>query len=131
MKRNMALVRAILEAVEATPDLQRPKIDAALGDYDPVAVDAHVALLVDANFLVVENRPIGTPRQATIRRLTWQGYEYLDGLRNPPIAGEVLEWRPPSASGEEVAAAFVKQLDRVRDRVLGPNATRAEALEHV
>lgn len=144
MKRNMELVRAILEAVEETPAYHKPSFAELLGHSAdggreaPVRcerneVDAHLELLIDGGLLEGSvTRTIGATRGTTITvsRLTWKGYDYLDALRNPPTFGHLIE-APAQLSAAEITREVVRHIDKVRDRTLGPNATRAAALERV
>ena len=89
MKRDPDLIRTILLAVEATPagePISNNDIEAE--GHDPVEVSEHVQLLHQAGFLEVtisqELKPRGS-RTCFIRRITWNGHEYLDTIRDPRI----------------------------------------------
>jgi hypothetical protein len=85
MKRDMDLIREILQAVEASPT-GTVKYPFALPDRDEAAVYYHVYLLCNAGLLDGMNisrvDSDGGPAWAP-SNLTWAGHEFLDASRDP------------------------------------------------
>ncbi|MGF6604692.1 hypothetical protein P3T23_009448 [Paraburkholderia sp. GAS448] len=81
-KRDLVLVRRILEHVEANTSIQiPPKLEFRTFDgYDQGVVVLHIVLLREAGFIVahVDAR---SEVNVSIERLTWAGYIFLDELR--------------------------------------------------
>jgi hypothetical protein len=126
MKRNLMLVRAILEAVEVTPAYHKPSFDDLLGlraeigretkRYSRTDIDTHLVLLIEGGLLT------GCAQTIRVERLTWAGHDYLDALRNPP---------PRPGSAKSITDAFVRQLDSAKHATGGINSTRADGLERL
>lgn len=83
MKRDMELVRAILNEIEekAEPTARNKKI--SIDGYDDAMVDAHVELLIEADLIkgtVLRggNGLIGS----MVERLTWNGHEFVNVSRD-------------------------------------------------
>lgn len=98
MRRDSDLIRAILLAIEKDDRcevLRLPDIDG----FDDEAVHFHARLLVEKGFLKTYF-PDRTGRQPWVCiRLTWEGYDFLDNIRDPLIwrsvkhaAGKVGSW---------------------------------------
>jgi hypothetical protein len=84
MLRDSNLIRTILLAIEAADDaelLTMPRIPG----HDRAEVHFHVRLLVEAGLAhaVAETRYRG--RDWLALRLSWQGYDYLDSIRDPAV----------------------------------------------
>lgn len=90
MKRDLDLIREILLAAESNrpgEDLNHNSVD--LGESIDV-VAAHVELLVDAGYVdahVSKDHAYGY-RKWFVYRLTMQGHDYLDSVRDPEIYRE-------------------------------------------
>jgi len=88
MRRDSNLIRAILLAVEADAHcevLRLPRIDG----YSHEAVHFHVHLMVEKGFIQTpfEQRNIRQPWVCL--RLTWEGYDFLENIRDPVVWREV------------------------------------------
>ena len=87
MKRDMELVRDILLKTEAlVPDATlEPK---AFGeDYDPVVAE-HVRWLEEAGYIrasLINVEGVGYPVQFEVFRLTWEGADFLDVVRDAKV----------------------------------------------
>ena len=88
MKRDMDFVRELMIAIERDPDysgqgIYLPDGPEELGlsgrTYDELSY--HLMLLIEAGFL---DGGLGG-RMPTIRRLTWNGHEFLEAVRDPSI----------------------------------------------
>ena len=87
MKRNMELVRAILLQVEANTD---GKIDLNLPNYQANDIGLHVELMIECRLLkgtvlASSDGPSHEILSYMIRRMTWDGYEFLEVARNDTL----------------------------------------------
>ena len=79
MSRNKVLLRKILCDAEHRASAEEP-ITIQIDDYAPGVVSEHIHLAVEAGFLEAERAaPSG---QWLVKRLTWDGHEELDRMRN-------------------------------------------------
>jgi hypothetical protein len=93
MKRDMDLVRAILFAIEESESSNVPT-DLSIPNYSKMQIDYHLELLSDANLINSLGITPATERSysmATPRRLTWQGHEFLDAIRNETVWNKTKE----------------------------------------
>jgi hypothetical protein len=86
MERDMDLVRELLIAVERDQRLDGPDTldfesasEFGLESYPDAKVAYHLRLLIDARFLDGEVPDEDLPG-ITVRRLTWEGHEFLDNI---------------------------------------------------
>jgi hypothetical protein len=88
MKRDIALLRKILEAVEAGP--WRPE-KLQIDGHSFEEMSFHVWLLRNAGYLMASESAGNLPGEgkgaAKIECLTWAGYDYLDRLRKDSASG--------------------------------------------
>ena len=81
MRRDMDIIRLLLlqhESGEDLPELEKHPIE---------LVVYNLALMVDAGFLVgniIEDHE-GSPVGASIIRMTWEGHDFLDSIRDPSV----------------------------------------------
>lgn len=106
MKRDMDLIRAILLRLEESENAHNgTKVLSDLAD--DRAVSAHLKMLEDAGFLEnYEVRPFAG-KMLTLRhgwRITWQGHEFIDTVRDPEI------WRKTKSGAEKVGSWSMKLL---------------------
>jgi len=106
MRRDSDLIRAILlviEADERSDVLCIPKIEG----YDDDAIDCHTRLLVEKGFLntYFPDRARGQPWVCI--RLTWEGYDFLDNVRDPVV------WRAVKRSAKKVGSWSIETLSAV------------------
>ena len=80
MKRDMDLIRLLLLRQES--DEEAAKSIAA--SYDLRTVAYHDAMVIEAGFVhgIIATDENGLPRGASMLRLTWEGYEFLESIRN-------------------------------------------------
>jgi hypothetical protein len=90
MKRDMELVRSILQQVESKPPGFSAQWDTGAHTQDEFF--EHVKLLKDAGLLEADVTPIdrGTVI-AYPKRLTWAGHEFLDSIKNDTVWDKVKE----------------------------------------
>ncbi len=86
MKRNWDTIRELLLETESL----KPEAVIVLGDFDPERVyeiSYHAELLEEAGLVHASiSKTLGSgPTQFHIYRLTWQGHEFLDSIRNDSI----------------------------------------------
>lgn len=84
MRRDSDLIRTILLSVEAEPRCEVFSLSRITG-YADDAVHFHTRLLVEKGFLrtYFPDRSDGQPWLCI--RLTWEGYDFLDAVRDPVI----------------------------------------------
>ena len=92
MKRDMDLVRKILLAVEEEDGFEadwRPQID----EYSFEEIVYHVELMIDADLLDADIQRFygGDPPSIYLRRMTWEGHEFLDAARNESVWNQAKE----------------------------------------
>ena len=80
MKRDMALIRLVLLAVEAGEDPDK------IEGYDSDAIRYHQALVIEAG--LAEGKMLDdlsnttqVPANVFIKKLTWQGHEFIDLMK--------------------------------------------------
>ena len=86
MKRDMDLIREILLLVEG----RKPKqpMDVEIDGRDRQEIFGHVQLLQEAG--LVEASFMGGPI-SEVHRLTWDGHEFLDSVRDPTVWAKVTK----------------------------------------
>jgi hypothetical protein len=117
MKRDMDLVRELLIQIESNPVLDGSKWmtpsspeEIGIQDRSIEEVAYHLDLLVEAHLV----RGFPGQRMATISKLTWQGHEFLDDIRDHDIwskTKERIKGLPTIAIGivAEIAKAEIKK----------------------
>src|ERR1700730_526538 len=100
MKRDMDLIRDLLIGLEAdsrldgqgwlTPDATENLGVIGLSEHSTQEVAYHLNLLIEAG-LVRGNYGIGKEGMPAISKLTWQGHEFLDDIRDPSIWSKTKE----------------------------------------
>jgi len=119
MRRDSDLIRAILIAIEAD-QRGEPLYAPAVDGYPDEMVHFHTRLLVERGFLKTYF-PDRTGRQPWVCiRLTWEGYDFLDHIRDPVVwrtvkhaAGKVGSW------SIETLAAIAKSMILAKMEALG------------
>ncbi len=86
MKRDMDLIREILLQVERREPKQ--PLEVKIEGRDRQEIVGHVRLLQEARF--VEATFTGGPT-AMVHRLTWDGHEFLDSVRDPTVWAKVTK----------------------------------------
>lgn len=90
MTRDMDLVRKILVAVEARNERFRFS-ELTIDGYEPSEVSGHLEILAEAGYVEIENQTSmdTSYRKFSPKRLTWDGHEFLDSVRNDSVWTEV------------------------------------------
>jgi len=109
MKRDMELVRHLLQATEQADDVPFDAGSLASDEFDEAAIVYHVELLQQAGLLSASvSRYISGGGSAIIQRLTWQGHDYLDAVRDDTV------WnRTKARIGETVGTASLEVIKAV------------------
>jgi hypothetical protein len=86
MKRDMDLIRKIILDIEEQP-LEKYGMGAAsineIEGYSKAEIMYHIRLLIEAGFVsAIDVSSHGDGLAYTRPRLTWQGYEFLEAIRN-------------------------------------------------
>ncbi|MCU1438993.1 MAG: hypothetical protein JWP66_2080 [Naasia sp.] len=107
MKRDLDLIRLILIDFEGEGDV-------SLSGYTEAQINYHKALIKEAGFAVVVIHypsfgPSDTPDIAILKRLTWEGHEFLDKAKNEKTwnkAKSIIKSKGMSLSMEAVKLAM-------------------------
>ena len=94
MKRDMELIRKILFAIEQEyVDVWLDYNDLKIDDYDFKTVGYHCAILRDAGFVYdYKGQYAGNELYFfSVGRLTWEGHEFLDKIRNETVWNKTKE----------------------------------------
>lgn len=103
MLRDSDLIRAILLAIEADDRCEVLKLPDIAG-YSDEAVHFHARLLVEKGFLKTYF-PDRAGRQPWVCiRLTWEGYDFLDNIRDPAV------WRSVKRASVKVGSWSIETL---------------------
>lgn len=81
MKRDLSLIRRILETVEAND--YKPTSSLTIHGYDDQTVNFHIGLLQESGYLKVKTvKSLGYGPSMIPECPTWEGYEFLELARN-------------------------------------------------
>ena len=93
MVRNWDTVRAILLKLEAAEAAHTTLMLDQVEGIDPQEVGYHMMLLNEAGLIEAKvlksSSGDGAIATALARRLTWQGHEFLDKIRDPSMWGKI------------------------------------------
>jgi Hypothetical protein (DUF2513) len=105
MKRDMDLIRTILLKIEVDPSFDSLEASAksitsaarlGITGYNDAEVSYHLAQLVDAE-LLVGNTKMASRGLVIVSKLSWQGHEFLDAVRDPDV------WRKTKERAKGIA----------------------------
>jgi hypothetical protein len=94
MQRDMDLVRDLLLKIETDPKLDGTRwvhfttSDLGMADRSEDEVGYHLTMLIEAGFIKGKS---GMEAMPVICKLTWQGHEFLDDIRDPGIWDKTKE----------------------------------------
>ena len=91
-------------------------------DYPIEIVEAHVELLCDAGYLVHEAGLIGSDT-LLVGRMTYDGHEFLDTVRNPEV------WRKTKEVSEQVGTGALDLLSQIAKGFLKTQIKRLTGVE--
>ena len=99
MKRDMGLVRELLLVIELheTGDLNKSMF--GVGAHNEVKIVEHLKLMEEAGLLVVTFYDLlSGPALVNVKSITWEGYEFLETIRDPKI------WKKTKITANEVGS---------------------------
>jgi hypothetical protein len=99
MKRDMNLVRDLLLGIERDPQFNGTKMlsptepkELGITGHTMDEVSYHLAMLIEAGFVAGKSSGIRIGVNIpVISKLTWQGHEFLDDIRDPDIWTKTME----------------------------------------
>jgi hypothetical protein len=92
MKRDLELIRQLMLAIELKGDDFNPE-NIEINGYDPSQINYHLQLLVEAELAVgkVLNFFNSDRPTITIKKLSWEGCNFLDDARNESVWQKTME----------------------------------------
>ncbi|WP_294124221.1 DUF2513 domain-containing protein [Sphingomonas sp.] len=90
MKRDMDLCRKIMEQVEEKSNGLSP-IDIEIEGYARAEVSYQIMIMNEGGYLTAADASTRAGLHWMARRLTWQGHEFLDAVRNDTVWIKVKE----------------------------------------
>ena len=89
MKRDWDLIRRILLKIEEKPTLESVVLPRQIQEFNEEIIAYHIWLLKEAG--LIEARCLGNrlQRHCLAKNLTWQGHEFLDGIRKDTVWSQV------------------------------------------
>ncbi len=120
MRRDMDLVREILQQIEAWPEPQ-DWVEFDLPDRLPDEVNYHVAMMAEAGLIQAQDVSTLQMYDWKATKLTWNGHEFLEAARNDTIwqRAKALMAEKGGGTSFEVMLALLKEL--AKRQVLGDN----------
>ncbi len=118
MKLDKDLVQEILLQVEASPD-PMGLVDLTLPDHLEEEIAYHVQILDEAGFIEALDLTTMDGYDWRPRRLTYEGHEFLDTLRDP------VAWRYTKETAKNAGVASIKALFEI-----GKSYARQKLIEH-
>ena len=85
MQRNWDIIRKILLKIEQLPTENSEFISNELDGVDNEAVAYHMRLLLESGLIVGGCRDALGPPLCHANRLTWEGHEFLDKIKNETL----------------------------------------------
>ncbi|SDP99874.1 DUF2513 domain-containing protein [Ectopseudomonas hydrolytica] len=105
MKRDMDLIRKIVLAVETAPRQE-------LSDVDQQAFNYHANLLIEAGLAEGAVGPLqrGIPAMIVLWRLTWNGHDFADSIKDDTIWNKAREnvFKPTASWSFGVLLTYLK-----------------------
>ncbi|WP_374545055.1 DUF2513 domain-containing protein [Rhodoblastus sp.] len=115
MKRDMDLIRELLLKLEALPmrpggvvTISPDAEEIAVAGHDVEQIEYHLSLILEAG--LIEQLDVHPMFGISFRRLSWQGHDFLDSVRDPRI------WEK-TKKGAEAAGGFT--VDLLKDLAKG------------
>lgn len=93
MTRNWDIIRKLLTRLESLPNTDASLRLADFPDEQAYEYSYHAELLIEAGLVVGQmSRTIGTgPTEFILRRLTWEGHEFVDAVQSDTVWEETKE----------------------------------------
>ena len=118
MKLDKDLVREILLQVEASPD-PMAMVEIIAPDHSQEEIAYHVQILDEAGFIEALNLSSMSGYDWRPKRLTYQGHEFLDTIRDAEA------WRITKETAKNAGVASIKALFEI-----GKSYARQKLVEH-
>ena len=114
MKLDKELARTILLAIEEDNGDPRSWVQLEIADQEPVKVAYHIQLLSEAGFVEADNLSTMSGYDWRARRLTFEGHEYLDTVRDGKVWAKTKEISARAGAASltalfDIAKAVLKQ----------------------
>lgn len=91
MRRDMDLIRELLLEIEEKHDGSGRQVDVSGGDAPSPVVTEHLFMLAEAGLIEAQDASHMQGRRIIVLRMTWQGHEFLDRIRDPQIWAKTKE----------------------------------------
>ena len=91
MRRDMDLIRELLLEIEEKHDGSGRQVDVSGGESPPPVVTEHLFMLAEAGLIEAQDASHMQGRRIIVQRMTWQGHEFLDRIRDPQIWAKTKE----------------------------------------
>ncbi|MCA1441270.1 DUF2513 domain-containing protein [Ensifer sp. IC4062] len=91
MKRDMDLIRLLLLEIEAKHDGTGRAVNVQIDGRPRDEVTEHLFMLAEAGLIEGRDASHLQGRNFLVLRMTWNGHEFLDGVRDPQIWAETKE----------------------------------------
>lgn len=121
MRRDSDLIRAILLAVEADDRCEVLKLPEIAG-YRDDTVHFHARLLIERGLLKTYFPDRDGQQPWVCMRLTWEGYDFLDAVRDPAI------WRSVKRASGKIGSWSIETLAAVAKAMIVAKVEAATAL---
>jgi hypothetical protein len=118
MKLDKDLVREILLQVETSPDPME-MVNLSIPDHSQEEIAYHVQILDEAGFIEALNLTTMSGYDWRPRRLTYEGHEFLDTIRDAEA------WRFTKETAKNAGVAGIKTLFEI-----GKSYARQKLIEH-
>jgi Hypothetical protein (DUF2513) len=118
MKLDKDLVREILLQVEASPD-PLDWVDITVPGHSEEEIAYHVQILDEADYIEAENLISSSGYDWRAKRLTYEGHEFLDTIRDAEA------WRFTKETAKSAGVAGIKALFDI-----GKSYARQKLIEH-
>ena len=104
MKLENDVVREILLAIEINDEDPRGWVELSIPGRTPQQVAYHVQLLAEAGFIEAQDLSSSNIYDWRAKRLTFQGHEFLNTIRDPEI------WRRTKEGASKIGGASIELL---------------------
>jgi hypothetical protein len=114
MRRDLTLIRDLLLEIESKHDGSLQIIKDLGNQTEALKVTEHLFLLLEAGFIDAIDASSSSGRELMVMRLTWNGHDFLDSIRDPLI-WQKTEMAATNAGSwtfdlvKDLASAYVRQ----------------------
>ena len=115
MKRNFDLIKKILLKFEELP-LNHNENEIIVDGFSKDEVIYNVFLLAEANLVEIQDASSFDGKDFLPERLTWEGHEFLDNIRNENIWNNIKTFI--SSKGGDIAFSVLRSLAEAKSKEL-------------